>query len=210
MKRLLGLAGIGAGLVGVCLAAQPPQRELQTQDRNDRRDGRREDGGPAGGPPRWRLGLLLPPPVLHELNLSDEQQQQLKDLEKETRKRVLSLLTDEQRKKALQLEKRGFGRPGRGPGSDDGDRGGPPDNDRRGPPGNDRRPPRDRGKPPDDDRPPEPPGMDLSVARENSRTKVGIQWFASLESGLREAKRSGRPILLVSGAPHCAGVPGVW
>ncbi len=38
----------------------------------------------------------------------------------------------------------------------------------------------------------------------------GIQWYATLESGLREAKRTGRPILLVSAAPHCAGVCGVW
>src|SRR5947209_1965343 len=38
----------------------------------------------------------------------------------------------------------------------------------------------------------------------------GIQWFASWESGWREAQRSGRPILLVSAAPHCAGVSGVW
>jgi hypothetical protein len=154
--------------------------------------------------------MLVPPPVLQELNLSDEQQQQLRDLEKETRKRVLNLLTDEQRKKTLQLEKRSFGRPGRGPGSDEGDRGGAPDNDRHGPPGNGRRPSRDRDQPPDDDRPPEPPGIDISAARENSQTKPGIQWFASLESGLREARRSGRPILLVSAAPHCAGVPGVW
>ena len=38
----------------------------------------------------------------------------------------------------------------------------------------------------------------------------GIQWFATWESGLREAERTGRPILLVSGAPHCAGVSGIW
>jgi hypothetical protein len=39
---------------------------------------------------------------------------------------------------------------------------------------------------------------------------AGIQWFATLESGLKEAKRTGRPILLVSGTPHCAGVSGIW
>ena len=31
-----------------------------------------------------------------------------------------------------------------------------------------------------------------------------------MADGLAEAKRSGRPILLVSGAPACLGVPGVW
>ena len=38
----------------------------------------------------------------------------------------------------------------------------------------------------------------------------GIAWYASLESGLREAKRTGKPILLVAAAPHCAGVSGIW
>lgn len=38
----------------------------------------------------------------------------------------------------------------------------------------------------------------------------GIPWFATWESGLREAQRAGRPILLVAAAPHCAGVSGIW
>ena len=37
-----------------------------------------------------------------------------------------------------------------------------------------------------------------------------IAYFGTLKSGLAEAERSGRPLLLVSGAPHCLGVPGVW
>ncbi|HIA19694.1 MAG TPA: hypothetical protein EYN03_02505 [Planctomycetes bacterium] len=37
-----------------------------------------------------------------------------------------------------------------------------------------------------------------------------IAWYGDLQQGLNEAKRSERPILLVSGAPHCLGVPGVW
>lgn len=39
---------------------------------------------------------------------------------------------------------------------------------------------------------------------------AGIQWFATWESGLKEARRTGKPILLVSAAPHCAGVSGIW
>jgi Spy/CpxP family protein refolding chaperone len=38
----------------------------------------------------------------------------------------------------------------------------------------------------------------------------GIQWFATLESARAEARRTGRPILLVSAAPHCSGVSGIW
>lgn len=45
---------------------------------------------------------------------------------------------------------------------------------------------------------------------ERALVKGGIQWFATWESARREAERSGRPILLVSAAPHCAGVSGVW
>jgi hypothetical protein len=37
-----------------------------------------------------------------------------------------------------------------------------------------------------------------------------IQYYATLERGLSEAKRTNRPILFVTGAPHCAGVSGMW
>ena len=37
-----------------------------------------------------------------------------------------------------------------------------------------------------------------------------IGWYGTLQSGLAAAKRTGRPILLVSGAPHCHGVSGIW
>ena len=37
-----------------------------------------------------------------------------------------------------------------------------------------------------------------------------IAWFGTLESGLKAAERSGKPILLISAAPHCSGVSGVW
>ncbi len=45
-------------------------------------------------------------------------------------------------------------------------------------------------------------------AEENSPARIA--WYGDLETGLAEAKRSGRPILLVSGAPQCLGIPGVW
>jgi hypothetical protein len=68
-------------------------------------------------------------------------------------------------------------------------------------------PPRDRGGPP-----PEPPDHEPPGGRDSAKRMApsAIQWFASLESGFKEAKRSGRPILLVSAAPHCAGIPGTW
>ena len=37
-----------------------------------------------------------------------------------------------------------------------------------------------------------------------------IAWYGTWKGGLAEAQRTGRPILLVSGAPQCHNVPGVW
>jgi len=37
-----------------------------------------------------------------------------------------------------------------------------------------------------------------------------IAWYATLESGMAEAKRSNRPILFTSAAPQCLGVSGIW
>ena len=38
----------------------------------------------------------------------------------------------------------------------------------------------------------------------------GIAWFGVLEDGLEQARRTGKPILLISAAPQCSGVPGMW
>lgn len=37
-----------------------------------------------------------------------------------------------------------------------------------------------------------------------------IQWYANWEMGLRQARASGRPILLIAAAPHCHNVSGIW
>ncbi|MGC4042469.1 MAG: hypothetical protein QM758_01545 [Armatimonas sp.] len=41
-------------------------------------------------------------------------------------------------------------------------------------------------------------------------TEGGIVWFGSLKAGLAEAKRTNRPVLLLSAAPQCHGIPGIW
>jgi hypothetical protein len=57
-----------------------------------------------------------------------------------------------------------------------------------------------------------PRGGGPETRTEATQTKDGaiIQWFATLDRGLAEAKRTGKPILFVSGAPHCSGVSGMW
>ena len=47
-------------------------------------------------------------------------------------------------------------------------------------------------------------------AQKTAASTGGIQWFTRLKDGLAEAKRTGRPILFLSAAPSCGGVPGVW
>ena len=38
----------------------------------------------------------------------------------------------------------------------------------------------------------------------------GIAWYGVLKEGFLEAKRTGKPILFVTAAPQCSGVPGMW
>ncbi|MDA1013310.1 MAG: hypothetical protein O3A00_02530 [Planctomycetota bacterium] len=46
---------------------------------------------------------------------------------------------------------------------------------------------------------------------DSSSTDTGaIAWYGTWETGLKAAKASGRPILLVSAAPHCHGISGIW
>jgi len=43
-----------------------------------------------------------------------------------------------------------------------------------------------------------------------SSSQGGIAWFGTLKSALTEAHRTGKPILLVSAAPHCHNISGIW
>ncbi|MEL7496426.1 MAG: hypothetical protein AAFN77_02360 [Planctomycetota bacterium] len=38
----------------------------------------------------------------------------------------------------------------------------------------------------------------------------GIAFYGVLKDGLMEAEATNRPILFLSAAPQCAGVPGMW
>lgn len=39
---------------------------------------------------------------------------------------------------------------------------------------------------------------------------AGIAWYTTWETGLAEAKRSGRPIMFVAAATQCHGISGVF
>ena len=132
-----------------------------------------------GGPPRYELGQVFPPPLVDELKLTPEQEKELDAIKKELKAKLEKLLTADQKKTAENFRPRGPGgeKGGRGPGG--GEKGGPPAG----------------AKKPDET---------------TAAPAAGVQWFATLESGKAEAARTGRPILLVSGTPHCAGVSGMW
>ena len=197
MRRwLAGMAVFGVAALSVTVAASqpPPGRGGDNQPPGGGRGGR---GGP-GGPPPFQLGRVLPPFARDELNLTKEQEADIAKLEMEVKERLSKILTDDQKKKLETLRPPGRGGPGGpggpggdGPGGGPGGRGGPPPGGPSGAPG--------------------PLTQERAPANATGATlPAGIQWFATLEGGLREAKRTGRPILLVSAAPHCAGVPGIW
>jgi hypothetical protein len=159
------------------------------RDGDPEKKGRPGRGGPGGPPPRFELGRLLPPHAIDELDLTPEQAKQLADLEKDVKARLQKILTAEQRKKLENL---------------------PPPPRPGGPPPQDPGRPRDKGERPGGPGPGEPPPPPREDEALGAPVSGGIQWFATLESGLREAQRTGRPILFVSAAPHCGGVSGTW
>ena len=83
---------------------------------------------PKKGPPPYELGKVLPPFVREELDLTEEQEKQLADLEKEVRDRLKKILTEEQLQRIKQLAPKGpKGPPDGGP---DKKKGPPDDSDK--------------------------------------------------------------------------------
>ena len=141
--------------------------------------------GKKGGMPGFELGRVLPPFVREDLDLTAEQEKEIAALEQEVKQKLDKILTADQKKKAASARPpfgppMGKGGPARGRGP--GGKAGPGGKD---------------GPPPKKD--------DGDQARAG-----GIQWFTTWEAGQAEAERTGRPILFVSAAPHCAGVSGIW
>lgn len=55
-----------------------------------------------------------------------------------------------------------------------------------------------------------PRGGGAPEGEQSAPETAGIAWFGTWEAALAEAKRTKRPILFMSAAPQCQGVPGVW
>jgi len=56
-----------------------------------------------------------------------------------------------------------------------------------------------------------PTGATYGGSNPNSKKVVsGIAWYGVLQDGLNEAKRTGKPILFITAAAQCNGIPGMW
>jgi hypothetical protein len=142
---------------------------------------RKKDGKGPGGK-RFILGKVLPPPLYEELDLTPEQKKKLDALEAEVKKKLEAILTEKQKRQVEEFRPRGPGGPGG-------------------------RPQRDGKRPGEDDNKGDRPPVEEDGT---ARSQGGIQWFATLERGLAEARRTGKPILFLSAAPHCGGISGIW
>lgn len=196
MFRMLILLLVAGGLTGVGLlgSAQPPgeggpgdtpkgppPKGEKGQKGDKGPKGEGKFGGAKGKGRRFQPGTVIPPHVVEDLDLSDAQSASIRELEKEVKARLEKILTPEQLQK-IRDARPPMGGPGGPPGGFDG------------PPG------AGRGAP-------KGPSANDEV---NAGKSGGIQWFSTWQSAKAEAARTGRPILLVSAAPHCAGIPGIW
>ena len=101
---MCGLALVGLAVFVVTSESQPPE------------PGNRESSGRGGftaPPPSFEPGQLLPPSVRGRLGLTQEQEQQLRNLERGVKERLAKILTPEQQKQLADL--RSFGRRPRRP-----------------------------------------------------------------------------------------------
>ena len=191
-KYLAGIATLGLiCFMGLSVWSQP-QDGKGGPGKDGGKDFKKGPGGDKKGPPMgFEIGKVLPPHIADTLELSEDQLKQIADLEKEVKAKLTKILTAGQVKKAESSKglgkmdgKEGKGKDGKGKdGSDKGKDGAAPDKKSSQP----------------------RPNMDSKLQK-----PAQIQWYASLDGGLKEAQRTGLPILLLSAAPHCAGVSGTW
>lgn len=192
-KYLAGIATLGLiCFMGLSVWSQP-QDGKGGPGKDGGKDFKKGPGGDKKGPPMgFELGKVLPPHIADTLELSEDQLKQIADLEKDVKSKLTKILTAGQVKKV---------EASKGLGKMDGKEG-------KGKEGKDKDGKGDKGKEgaASDKKSSQPrPAMDSKLQK-----PAQIQWYASLDGGLKEAQRTGLPILLLSAAPHCAGVSGTW
>lgn len=116
MKR--ALFGLMAFVAGVALMTSPAVSQPPEGKGKDGKFGPKDGKGMKGG---FKVGSVLPPFMVDELKLTEDQKAKLADLEKDVKAKLDKILTDEQKKAIENFRPTGPGGPG-GPG---GDKGGP-------------------------------------------------------------------------------------
>ncbi len=105
--------GMAAFLVGVAIFASPAVSQPP--------GGKDDKGGKGkGGPPRFELGQIFPPPLEAELKLTAAQEKELDAIKKDLKTKLNKLLTDDQKKTIENFHPRGPG----GMGGEKGGKGG--------------------------------------------------------------------------------------
>ncbi len=197
-KYLAGIATLGLiCFMGLSVWSQP-QDGKGGPGKDGGKDSKKGPGGDKKGPPMgFELGKVLPPHIADTLELSEDQLKQIADLEKDVKAKLTKILTSGQVKKVESSKGLGKmdGKEGKGKEGKDKEGKG---KDGKGDKGKD-------GDAPDKKSSQPRPAMDSKLQK-----PAQIQWYASLDGGLKEAQRTGLPILLLSAAPHCAGVSGTW
>ena len=124
-SAILAAAFVAACYLTISAGAQPPEKGGK-----DDKGGPPGKGGPGfpGGPggfgmKRGKPGEIMPPFLVDQLKMSDEQKKALADLQKDVDAKMDKLLTDDQKKQLKEMQDRG---PGGFPGGKGGDPKGPP------------------------------------------------------------------------------------
>jgi Spy/CpxP family protein refolding chaperone len=127
MTRLRKLLAVALALSGTVALAQPPEKPKQDPPKEGEKQperpvrgpggegGRGGFGGGRGGFTPSKPGTVLPPFMVEQLKLTDEQKKKLEELQKDVDKQIEKLLTEDQKKAFKEIADRGPGG-GRGQG----------------------------------------------------------------------------------------------
>lgn len=178
-------------VTGVWVVAQPP---------GDGAEGKK--GGPGG--------MLPPHPLMEAMDLDKDGKLSAEEIKKSPQS-LLKL--DKNGDGELSREELRPARPNMAKGMGKGGKGGPEGKASKGGPGQQGKGGAPEGKESGPARPPlekPDPQSQAQLQASPSPLPEAIAWYTDLDAGLAEAKRTNKPILLMSAAPSCSGVSGVW
>ncbi len=118
MKRItFGLMGFALAMMLVALPAVSQQPGGKGKDGQDGKDAKGKDGQDGKGKMSmgkggFKIGMVLPPQLVSEMNLTEEQMTKLQALEKEVKEKLDKMLTAEQKQMVENFQPKGMGKGG--------------------------------------------------------------------------------------------------